>query len=74
MPELRPAKAHEVQAVLTKLGFDLIRQSGSHAIYRHPDGRWTTAPTHPGKDVAKGALGKILKDARISVEEFEDLR
>jgi len=44
MPELRPAKPQEVQWVLEKLGFELIRQSGSHAVYRHPDGRWTIVP------------------------------
>jgi len=47
MPELRPAKPQEVQWVLEKLGFELIRQSGSHAVYRHPDGRWTIVPLHP---------------------------
>jgi predicted RNA binding protein YcfA (HicA-like mRNA interferase family) len=67
MPKLRPAKPQTVQRVLEKLGFQLIRQSGSHAVFRHPDGRWTTVPLHPGKDVAKGTLRKIIKDAGISV-------
>ena len=56
MSKLRPAKPAEVMRVLEKKGFRLIRQSGSHAVYRHPDGRWTTVPIHPGKDVAKGTL------------------
>ncbi|MCJ7584854.1 MAG: type II toxin-antitoxin system HicA family toxin [Anaerolineales bacterium] len=56
MPKLRPAKPQTVQRVLEKLGFQLIRQSGNHAVFRHPDGRWTTVPLHPGKDVAKGTL------------------
>ena len=60
--------------VLEKKGFRLIRQSGSHAVYRHPDGRWTTVPIHPGKDVAKGTLCKILKYICITMEEFERLR
>jgi predicted RNA binding protein YcfA (HicA-like mRNA interferase family) len=34
----------------------------------------TVVPQHPGKDVAKGTLRKIIKTAGISVEEFEDLR
>jgi len=74
MSKLRPAKPMEVMRVLEKKGFKLVRQSGSHAVYRHPDGRWTTVPIHPGKDVAKGTLRKILKDAGITVEEFENLR
>lgn len=74
MPKLRPAKPEEVQRVLEKLGFQRIRQSGSHVVYRHPDGRWTTVPLHPSKDVAKGTLRKIIKDLEITVEEFEALR
>jgi predicted RNA binding protein YcfA (HicA-like mRNA interferase family) len=43
-------------------------------IFRHPKGRWTTVPVHKGKDLGKGILRKILKDADISVGEFEKLR
>ena len=74
MPKLRPAKPDEITAILEKLGFARIRQSGSHAIYHHADGRWTTVPVHKGKDLGKGILRKILKDAKISVDEFEHLR
>jgi len=74
MSKLRPAKPQEVQRILEKLGFQHIRQSGSHAVYRHPDGRWVTVPLHPGKDVAKGTLRKVIKDMGITVEEFESLR
>lgn len=74
MPKLTPANANEVIRILEKLGFNSIRQSGSHAIYHHPDGRWTTVPIHGGKDLSKGILRKILKDAGISVTEFEQIR
>ena len=74
MPKLTPANANEVIRVLEKLGFNCIRQSGSHAIYHQPDGKWTTVPIHGGKDLSKGILRKILKDAGISVTEFEQMR
>lgn len=74
MSKLRPAKPEEVIRVLERLGFVRIRQSGSHAVFRHPDGRWTTVPVHPGKDVAKGTLHKILRDSGITGEEFERLK
>ncbi len=74
MPKLTPAKADEVKRVLEKLGFSCVRQSGSHLIYHHDDGRWTTVPIHKGKDLGKGILRKILKDAKITVDEFERLR
>lgn len=71
MPKLRPAKPNEVVQVLEKRGFTRIRQSGSHAIYYHPDGRWTTVPIHRDRDLGKGILRKILKDVGISTSEFE---
>ncbi len=74
MSKLRPAKPREVQRILNQLGFQLIRQSGSHAVYRHGDGRWTTVPSHQGKDVAKGTLRNIIKNIGITVEEFESMR
>lgn len=74
MPKLRPAKPDEVKRALESLGFNCIRQSGSHMIFHHSDGRWTTVPIHKGRDLGKGILRKILKDAKISVDEFEKLR
>lgn len=54
MPKLRPAKPDEVTRVLERLGFIRIRQSGSHAVYHHADGRWTTVPIHKGRQLGKG--------------------
>ncbi|WP_281388055.1 type II toxin-antitoxin system HicA family toxin [Atribacter laminatus] len=50
-----------------------MRQSGSHAIFHHLDGRWTTVPIHKGKDVAIGTLRKILKDANLTYDEFKKM-
>jgi len=62
-----------VVKVLKNLGFQLIRQSGSHATYRHPDGRWTIVSVHPGKTIPKGTLRKIIRDAGLTVDEFLDM-
>lgn len=74
MSKLSPAKSGEIIRVLEKLGFKKIRQSGSHAVFNHTDGRWTTVAIHKGKDVAKGTLHKILKDADLSYEDFLKLK
>jgi predicted RNA binding protein YcfA (HicA-like mRNA interferase family) len=74
LPKLRPARPEEVTRVLEKIGFVRIRQNGSHAVYHHPDSRWTTVPIHGGRDLGKGILRKILKDAKITADEFEQLR
>ena len=70
MPKLRPARPGEVIRVLEHLGFVKARQSGSHAVYRHSDGRWTTVPMHPGRELGMGILRKILRDAGITAETF----
>ncbi|HID86236.1 MAG TPA: type II toxin-antitoxin system HicA family toxin [Anaerolineae bacterium] len=59
--------------VLEAIGFQRIRQSGSHATYRHPDGRWTIVSIHPGKTIPKGTLRKIIRDAGLTVDEFIEL-
>jgi len=59
-----------VITVLEGIGFERIRQSGSHATYRHPDGRWTIVSVHPGKTIPKGTLRKIIRDSGLTVEEF----
>lgn len=41
-----PAKAKEFEKVAKKLGFEKARQKGSHARWKHPDGRATTIPVH----------------------------
>ncbi|MDY6911573.1 MAG: type II toxin-antitoxin system HicA family toxin [Chloroflexota bacterium] len=74
MSELTPANSDEVVRILEKLEFVRIRQSGSHAVYRHENGKWVTVPMHKGKDLGKGILRKIIKDTGMTVEEFQKLR
>lgn len=71
MPNIRPLKPDEMTRALEKIGFQRIRQSGSHAVYRHADGRWATVPIHKGKEISKGLVHKIIKDAQLTWGEFE---
>lgn len=48
-----PCKAHEALAKLRRAGFSQVRQSGSHVILRHADGRQTYVAMHPG-DIPAG--------------------
>ncbi len=74
MPKLPLMNANELAKILKKLGFVFIRQEGSHMFFEHPDGRTTVIPNHPGQDIGRGLLGKIVKyDLQISREEFEEL-
>jgi len=55
-------KYREVAKRLRKLGFTLYRQGkGSHEIWRHTDGRWTTVPNHGGKTISRRTMKSILE-------------
>lgn len=71
MPKLSQVKGRSVIKIITKLGFKLRGQSGSHAVYIHPDGRKTTIPIHPQETIGIGLLIKIIKkDLKISKDAF----
>ena len=71
MTKLPLISANELIKVLDKLGFKLQRQRGSHMFFSHPDGRTTIVPNHPGEEIDRGLLNKIIKrDIQISREEF----
>ena len=59
--------------VIRNLGFLIIRQKGSHVFYCHQDGRTTTIPNHPNRDLARPLIREILREIEISVEEFTKL-
>jgi predicted RNA binding protein YcfA (HicA-like mRNA interferase family) len=67
IPILKP---NEVVSILQKLGFKEVRQKGSHKQFRHSDGRFTTVPFHQGRDISPVLLKQIIKDIRLTVEEF----
>ena len=67
-----PYKAREVLARLQRAGFVVRRQSGSHVVLRHPDGRQTYVAMHTG-DVPGGTFRSILKQAGLTEEEFRNL-
>lgn len=66
-PVLKP---REVTAILEAMGFKEVRQRGAHKQYRHPDGRGTTVPFHPGTDISPILLRKIAKDIGLTIDEF----
>ena len=70
---MKPLSAKKTIRVLEKIGFRKIRQKGSHVIMRHSDGRMTVVPIHKGEDIGPGLLLEIIKDAKLSKEEFFDL-
>ena len=74
MTRLAPISARELQTILSRLGFRLVRQKGSHALWQHDDGRVTIVPVHRGEDIGRGLLRQIVRDVSIDLEEFARLR
>lgn len=71
VPILKP---REIVALLEALGFNEVRQRGSHKQFRHADGRCTTVPSHSGRDVSPILLRQIAKDIGLTVEELLKFR
>ena len=73
MTKLPILKGEEIVKLLQRLGFEIIRQKGSHIFLRHSDGRKTVVPVHKGQDIDRGLLRKIIRDVELSYQEFSEL-
>jgi predicted RNA binding protein YcfA (HicA-like mRNA interferase family) len=67
LPVLKP---REVIALLRTLGFEEVRQRGSHKQFKHADGRFTTVPFHEGRDLSPILLRQIARDIGVRVEDL----
>jgi predicted RNA binding protein YcfA (HicA-like mRNA interferase family) len=58
---------------LQKIGYSMDHQTGSHIILRNqePPYRRLTAPNH--KEISKGTIRAIIRQAGLTVEELIDL-
>jgi len=60
-----------MERVLLRMGFKPVRQKGSHIFYKHPDGRTTTLPNHPGRDLARPLIREVLREIKLTPKEFK---
>lgn len=73
MSQLPSVTGRQVITALGKVGFEVARVRGSHYILIHRDGRRTVVPVHSGEIIGRGLLAQILRDCKISREEFSTL-
>lgn len=73
MSKILPLPAKKVVKGLENIGFEQIRQKGSHLFLQHPDGRTTIVPMHPTEKIGRGMINKIIKDAKITRDEWIEL-
>jgi predicted RNA binding protein YcfA (HicA-like mRNA interferase family) len=73
LSKLPVVSGEELCKVLGKIGYSIDHQTGSHIVLRHknPPYRRLTVPEH--KEIAKGTLRAIIRQAGLSLEEFKNL-
>jgi predicted RNA binding protein YcfA (HicA-like mRNA interferase family) len=73
LTRLPALSGREVVKALSQIGYELDRQRGSHMILRHPEPpfRRLVVPDH--KEIRRGTLRAIIRQAGFTVTEFLDL-
>ncbi|MDO8482879.1 MAG: type II toxin-antitoxin system HicA family toxin [bacterium] len=71
MPRLANLSGKEIIHALAKIGYRPVRQRSSHIRLSCPGRKAITVPNY--KVVGRGLLRKILRDAELSPEEFQNL-
>ena len=70
MPRLPRISGTEAVRALQRLGFEVVRQRGSHIVMRRGSSG-CVVPNH--REVRVGTLAGVLRQAGVSVEEFTSL-
>ena len=74
MTKLPRLSGKEVVKALSKAGFEIVRQRGSHVIMKKQTSEGkiaTVVPNH--KEVDRGTLLEIIRQAKLTKENFIDL-
>ena len=72
MSRLPAVSGKQLIAALERLGFEVVRQKGSHCFLPHPDGRATVVPVHGGESIGRGLMAKILRDTELDRETLRN--
>ncbi|PJA26323.1 MAG: hypothetical protein CO189_11470 [candidate division Zixibacteria bacterium CG_4_9_14_3_um_filter_46_8] len=73
MSKLPILSGKQLCAILSKIGYSIDHQTGSHIILRNdnPPHRRLTVPDH--REIAKGTLRSIIRQAGLSLNQFAEL-
>ena len=70
MSKLKLVDARTMEKLLLRVGFEKVRQKGSHVFYRHLDGRTTTIPHHKARVLARPLIREILREIEITIDDY----
>jgi len=73
MSRLPVVSGKDAAKAFSKIGYELDHQTGSHMILRQKalPFRRLTVPNH--KEIAKGTLRSLIRDAGLTVDQFSEL-
>ena len=73
MSKLPRVSGREVVRAFARIGYEVDRQRGSHIVLRHrdPPHRRLVVPDH--REIAKGTLRKLIREAGLTIDEFSEL-
>jgi predicted RNA binding protein YcfA (HicA-like mRNA interferase family) len=64
------ATARDFQRAAARLGFELVRTRGSHERWVHADGRIVVIPVHGNRPIGSPLFQQMLRQLRVTLEEF----
>ena len=71
MSKLPVCSGADAVRAFRRVGYETDHQTGSHIILRNPSGRRLSVPNH--RELAKGTLRALVRQAGLSKEQFESL-
>jgi len=73
MPNLSSINSKKLIKILKSLGFELDHSTGSHFIFYNPENKKRAVVPYHAKDLPKGTITSILREAGIDKKQFENL-
>ncbi len=69
-PKLPPLTAARMVAIGGGTASSRSGRAGSHLVLRHADGRRVTVPVHSGRDLGRGLVQRIMRDAGLTADDL----
>jgi len=73
MPNLPSINSKKLIKILKSFGFELDHSTGSHFIFYNPETKKRAVVPYHAKDLPKGTITSILREAGIDKKQFENL-
>jgi predicted RNA binding protein YcfA (HicA-like mRNA interferase family) len=67
-----PFNYREIESKLTKMGYRIVRQKGSHVIFSNGEMTFPV-PKHGSKDISPGVERQLLKILDLTIDEFRNI-